>query len=90
MHPPRRGYAPLAFPTVNRDRMARLYGRAGRLTAKNGEFWPGQYESRSPPREVRRPPARARYPPGATHALSLACGHWPRVRSHCRFRNRAT
>jgi hypothetical protein len=23
--------------------MARLYGRAGRLTAKNGGFWPGQY-----------------------------------------------
>jgi hypothetical protein len=25
-----------------------------------------------------------------THALSLACGRWPRVRSFCRFRNGAT
>ena len=23
--------------------MARLYGRAGRLTAQNGGFWPGQF-----------------------------------------------
>ena len=31
-----------AFPTVNRFSMAPLYGRAGRLTAKNGGFWHGQ------------------------------------------------
>jgi hypothetical protein len=33
---------PLAFPTVNRFSMALLRGRAGRLTAKNGGFRPGQ------------------------------------------------
>jgi hypothetical protein len=31
-----------AFSTMNRFSMARLYGRAGRLTAKNGGFRPGQ------------------------------------------------
>jgi hypothetical protein len=25
--------------------MVRLYGRAGRLTAENGGFWPGQYNA---------------------------------------------
>jgi hypothetical protein len=36
------GYAPLAFPAVNRFFMARLYGCTGRLTAQNGGFRPGQ------------------------------------------------
>ena len=35
--------APLAFSYVHRFSMALLYGRAGRLTAKNGGFRPGQY-----------------------------------------------
>jgi hypothetical protein len=30
--PARGGYAPLAFPAVNRDCMERLHGRTGRLT----------------------------------------------------------
>ena len=34
----------LAFSTVIRFCMARLYGRAGRLAAKTGGFWPGQEE----------------------------------------------
>ena len=37
----------LVFPTVNRLRTALLYGRAGRLAAKNGGFWPGQGTPRS-------------------------------------------
>jgi hypothetical protein len=32
-----------AFPTVNRFYMALLHGRAGRLTAENGGFRPGQW-----------------------------------------------
>jgi hypothetical protein len=40
--PPRGGYAPLAFSYVNRFCMGLLYGRAGRLTAKNGGFRRGQ------------------------------------------------
>jgi hypothetical protein len=32
----------LVFPTVNQFRVARLRGRAWRLTAQNGGFWPGQ------------------------------------------------
>ena len=35
-------YAPLAFYYVNRFSMALLYGPAGRVTAKNGVFRPGQ------------------------------------------------
>jgi ATP-dependent RNA helicase DHX37/DHR1 len=34
--------APSAFPTVDRFSIALLYGRAGRLTAENGGFRPGQ------------------------------------------------
>ena len=33
---------PLAFHTLHCFCMALLYGCAGRLTAKNGDFWPGQ------------------------------------------------
>ena len=36
------GEAPLAFPCVNRFCMGLLYGRAGRLNAKNGGFRRGQ------------------------------------------------
>ena len=36
------GYAPSAFPAADRFCMAVLYGRAGRLTAGNGGFRPGQ------------------------------------------------
>ena len=41
--PSRGGSAPLAFPIVTWVSMALLYGRAGRLTAKNGGFRPGQW-----------------------------------------------
>ena len=37
--------ASLAFATVNRFRMALLYGRARRLTVKHGGFRPGQSEA---------------------------------------------
>jgi hypothetical protein len=40
----------LFFPDVNRFCMALLYGRAGRLTAKNGGFRPGQSSGSSPAR----------------------------------------
>jgi hypothetical protein len=40
--PTRGGEAPSTFSAVNRFRMGRLYGRAGRLTAKNGGLRPGQ------------------------------------------------
>ena len=33
----------MAFSTVNRFSVALLYGRAGRLTAENCGFWPGQF-----------------------------------------------
>jgi hypothetical protein len=39
--PARAGYAPAAFPIVNRFSMARMYGRTGRITAQNGGFRPG-------------------------------------------------
>jgi hypothetical protein len=42
--PARGGWAPLAFSTVILVSMALLYGRTGRLTAKNGAFRPGQVE----------------------------------------------
>ena len=35
-------YVTLAFPIANRFSMAVFHGRAGRLTAKNGGFGPGQ------------------------------------------------
>jgi hypothetical protein len=35
---------PLAFSYANRFFMVLLYGRAARLTAKNGGFRPGQWE----------------------------------------------
>ena len=38
--------SPLAFPIVNRFSVAVLYRRAGRLTAKNGGFRPGQSAAR--------------------------------------------
>ena len=46
--PARGGYAPLAFPTVDLLSMELLYGRAGRLTAKNGGFRPGQSRGARP------------------------------------------
>jgi hypothetical protein len=43
----------LAFPTANRFCMARLYGRAGRLTVQNDGFWPWQGpKAESPGREL--------------------------------------
>jgi hypothetical protein len=36
--PARGGEAPFAFSTVNRSRMARLFGRAGCLTVQHGGF----------------------------------------------------
>jgi hypothetical protein len=39
----RGGSGPSAFSIVNRFCMARLHGRAGRLTAQNGGFRPGQF-----------------------------------------------
>ena len=41
----RGGEAPSAFSYTNRFCMARLHGRAGRLTVKNGGFRPGQWGS---------------------------------------------
>ena len=38
--PPRGGYVPLAFHTVNRSCTALFHGRAGRSTAENGGFRP--------------------------------------------------
>jgi hypothetical protein len=40
--PARGAYAPLAFSIVNVLSIAVLYGRAGRLTPRNGGFRPGQ------------------------------------------------
>ena len=40
--PPRGVQAPSALSDVNRFSMVLLHGRAGRLTAKNGGFRPGQ------------------------------------------------
>ena len=40
------GYAPLAFSIGNQFCVAFLYGRAGRLTAQNGGFRPGQHTQR--------------------------------------------
>jgi hypothetical protein len=40
--PRRGGYAALALSIGNLFCMVLLYGRAGRLTAQNGGFWPGQ------------------------------------------------
>ena len=48
--PARGGYAPLAFPTVDLLSMELLYGRAGRLTAKNGGLRPGQPAAVAAPR----------------------------------------
>jgi hypothetical protein len=42
--PARGGYAPLAFPEVNRVCTGLLYVRAGHLTAQNGGFRPEQSE----------------------------------------------
>ena len=44
----RGGYAPSAFPTVDRFCMALSHGCAGRLAAHNGDFRPGQSASRCP------------------------------------------
>ena len=41
-------YGALAFSTVNQFSMAILYGCAGRLTAKNAGFRPGQRGPSSP------------------------------------------
>jgi hypothetical protein len=71
--PARGGYAPLAFPTVNRVCMALLYARVGRLTVENGGFRPGQSARRTrsgwartarrPARSAPRPPPPARPAP---------------------------
>jgi hypothetical protein len=39
---PPRAFKPFAFPTSNQCCVAFFYGRAGRLTAENGGFRPGQ------------------------------------------------
>jgi hypothetical protein len=57
----------LAFPVVNLFFVAFLYGRAGRLAAKNGGFWPRRAvddfvreQSKKAPTQV----GRAHPPPG--------------------------
>lgn len=53
---PARGvHVPSAFPTVNRFSSALLYGRAGRSTAENGGFRPGQSFGDAPVRSRARP-----------------------------------
>ena len=65
-------YAPLAFSTVNRFCMALLYGRAGRLTAKNGGFRPVPYHADRRPRGgARVGAAEARWPQAAARRARL-------------------
>ena len=64
---------PSVFPIANRFCMAFLYGRAGRLTAKNGGFRPPPGRRHEGAHPLRRP-------------QRLAAGHGGlRARSHCRF-----
>ena len=55
--PPRGGQAPPAFPIVNQVCVGILYGRAGRLTAKNSGFRPGHWRAPRWPRASLARPA---------------------------------
>ena len=56
----RGGYAPSAFPTIDRFCMALLYARAGRLPAQNGGCRPGQMHSRQLMRKATTSDAKLR------------------------------
>jgi hypothetical protein len=66
--------------------MALLYGRAGRLTAKNDGFRPGQWRQEAELVEYWKDDIRTNDVAAAGHN---AAGHnnaagWARARSHCR------
>jgi hypothetical protein len=93
--PPRDGYAALAFPYENPFCMRLLYGRAGRLTAQNGGFRPGQERVEGPATRVLRElatPRSARGPAGdegggggvLSTTIQPPCGLLTRRRALCR------
>jgi hypothetical protein len=65
---------PFASPTVNQFCVALLYGHAGRLTARNGDFRPGQagkVDTSGTAKVARRP--RPLHPRSRAAAAGTAC-----------------